>query len=242
MCAMELLSRMRVQRSSLGRFGAGDWGTGVLFTPQRLTPQLQPRALLGRGVFCLDRWLQERNGVFEYSRDNRCIFRIQRARVLERADLAGGSSIGPSEPILNLHLWNEHIPAIRDEGATLGWARRLSRAIDFSLKELARYLSEHPELDEIVAMRASMRLGREEKNRQLAYLSARYGFEDVVTRHRAASRPLHRLGENVLVLLLVLATNPMALRVSVLLRTQKVVYLPRAALHRRYGPPASQRQ
>jgi hypothetical protein len=239
---LELLSHIQVQCSSLGRFGVGNWGAGVLFAPQRLTPQLQPRALLGRGVFRLDRWLQERNGVFEYTRDNCCIFRIQHARALERVDLAGGSSISPGEHILNLHLWNEHIPAIRLEGATVGWARRLSRAIDFSLKELACYLGQHPELDEIVAMRAEMRLGREEKNRQLAYLSARYGFEDVVTRHPGASRPLHRLGENVLLLLLVMATNPVALRASVLLRTQKVVYLPRAVLHRRYGLPPSQRQ
>ncbi len=215
----------------------------VLFASERLTPQqLQPRALLERGVFRLDRWLQERHGVFEYTRDNRCIFRIQRATALERVDLAGGSSIRPGEPILNLHLWNEHIPAIRDDGATVGWARRLSRAIDLSLQELARYLSEHAELDEIVAMRADMRLRTEEKNRQLAYLSARYGFEDGVTHHQGESRPLHRLGENVLVLLLVMATNPMALRASVLMRAPKVVYLPRAELHRRYGPTPSERQ
>jgi hypothetical protein len=219
----------------------GDWGAAVLFASERLTPQ-QPRALLERGVFRLDRWLQERHGVFEYTRDNRCIFRIQRGTALERVDLASGSSIGRGEPILNLHLWNEHIPAIRDEGATVGWARRLSRAIDLSLQELARYLSEHPELDEIVAMRADMRLGTEEKNRQLAYLSARYGFEDAVTHHHGESRSLHRLGENVLVLLLVMATNPMALRASVLLRAQKVVYLPRAELHRRYGPTPCQRR
>ena len=49
------------------------------------------------------------------------------------------------------------------------------------------------------------------------------------------SGSLHRVGENILIFLLVLATNPVTAETPVLRRDHKLVYLSRAPLDRRYG-------
>jgi hypothetical protein len=46
------------------------------------------------------------------------------------------------------------------------------------------------------------------------------------------------MAENLFICLLVLATNPVALRAPVLRRHHKLVYLSRAVLETRYGPAA----
>ena len=210
----------------------------MLTLPQNTSQPTFPAYWLENAVFGLDRWLRRRQGVFEYTNDPGCIFRIQHIQATERLTLAGGARIEPGTPVLNLHLWNEHMPLIGPEGATIGWARSFSRAIQASLRQLARYLEEHAELDDIAALRADMRLGTAERGAQLLRLSARFGFEPPA----GAAPPgywhagaLHRFGENILIFLLLLATNPVAVGTPVLRRDHKLVYLPRAALERRYG-------
>ncbi len=69
-------------------------------------------------------------------------------------------------------------------------------------------------------------------------LSARYGFEPAAEPVPAGywhAGGLHRIGENILIFMLVLATNPVAAGPPVLRRDRKLVYLSRAALERRYG-------
>ena len=197
-----------------------------------------PGYWLENAVFGLDRWLRRRQGVFEYTDDPACIFRIQHARAEQPLALSGGARIEPGMPILNLHLWNEHIPLMGPEGATVGWAHHLSRAVPASLRQLAAYLDADPGLDDIAALRADMRLGPPEKSPQLVRLMGRYGFEPAAETVRAGywrSGSLHHLGENILIFLLLLATNPVAVGTPVLRRDHKLVYLSRAALVRRYG-------
>jgi hypothetical protein len=197
-----------------------------------------PTYWLENAVFGLDRWLQRRQGVFEYTDDPTCIFRIQRAQAEEDVTLSDGVRIEPGEPVLNLHLWNEHIPLMGPEGATVSWARHFSRALQTSLRLLADYLEDAPDLDGIAALRADMRLGTTAQSAQLARLSARYGFEPAATPISGGywhPGGLHRFGENILIFMLVLATNPVAAGSPVLRRDHKLVYLSRTALERRYG-------
>jgi hypothetical protein len=193
---------------------------------------------LESAVFGLDRWLRRRQGVFEYTGNPSCIFRIQRAQADECLTLSDGTEIAPGDTILNLHLWNEHMPPMGTDGATVSWARELCHRIEVSMLELARYLAECPELDDIKGVRGDMRLGTAEQSAQLARLAARYGFEaiaEAVGADNFSSGSLHRLGENILIFLLVLATNPVAVGAPVLRRDHKLVYLSRSALTRRYG-------
>lgn len=197
-----------------------------------------PGYWLENAVFGLDRWLRRRQGVFEYTDDPTCIFRIQRVQAGEPLTLSGGARIEPGMSVLNLHLWNEHIPLMGPEGATVGWARHLSRAVQSSLQQLAAYLDANPDLDDVAALRADMRLGTAEQGAQLVRLMGRYGFEpaaEVIRLGYWQSSSLHRYGENILIFLLILATNPVAVGTPVLRRDHKLVYLSRAALERRYG-------
>ena len=205
--------------------------------PQYSGQPVFPAYWLENAVFGLDRWLRRRQGVFEYTDDPACIFRIQRAQAEGPLALSSGAQIEPGMPILNLHLWNEHVPLMGPEGATLGWASHFSRAIQASLRQLAAYLADNSEFDDIAALRAGMRLGTAEQGAQLLRLTARYGFELAEANQGGYCRSsgLHSVGESILIFMLVLATNPVAVGTPVLRREHKLVYLSRPALERRYG-------
>jgi YkoP domain len=194
---------------------------------------LSSGALLEHAVYGLDRWLRRRQGVYEYTDNPVCLFRINRVEAEQSFTLADGSRIRLGDPILNLHLWNEQMPPMPADGPTVGWARQAHRAVDVSLRELAHWLPTQPGLDDITALRADMRLGTVAQCQQLVRIAARYGFES--TAFQAATGSLRQFGENILMYLLVLATNPAAIRADVLWRDHALVYLSRAALERRYG-------
>jgi hypothetical protein len=193
-----------------------------------------PDTPVRRAVLGLDRWLQHSLGVHEYTTDSRCLFRIQRARARANVALSDGTRIRAGEPLLNLHFWNEHVPAMGDQGATVAWARQVSRAIAISLNGLAEHLSARPDLGDIVALRADMRFGTADRSKQLARISARYGFAAALSGDGSGSGRLHDVGERALIFLLILATNPGSLRFNTFRRDHKVVYLSRATLERRY--------
>jgi len=223
--------------SAAESFGQGDdCGVTTLLSQQSSYFSIHT-ALFEQAVFGLDRWLRARQGVSEYSDNPLCLFRIQPAKADVALLLGDGTRIRPGATILNLHLWNEHIPPMGPEGATLKWARALARGIDLSLQELALHLRWTRALDDVVAVRADMRLGTAAQSAQLARIAARYGFEP------AGGPPgeqgsVHRLAENMFIMLLVLAANPAALRGPVLRRNHTLVYLSRLALQRRYAVTA----
>jgi hypothetical protein len=191
-------------------------------------------AWLERAVFTLDRWLRRREGVYEYSTDPRCLFRIGPVKADQDITLADGTEIRAGDPLLMLHLWNENMPAMGKNGPTVAWARQVSRAIDASLRELARYLHQRVELDDVAALYADMHLGSARQAAQLTRILARYGFEPAHDYEGGRVGALERVGKAVLIFLLVAATNPAALRSTILRRYHGRVFLSRAILERRY--------
>lgn len=189
--------------------------------------------LIEPAVFGLDRWLRQRQGVFEFTDHPRCLFRIQRAHAETEVVLADGTRLAPGDTILNLHLWNEHVPPIGPDGPTVLWGRALARGVDLSLRELARYLRWTRGFDDAAALRGDMRLGDANRSAQLARIAAYYGFESTSEGIESGTAG-HRLAENVFMMLLVLASNPAALRAPVLRRTHTPVYMPRVTLMQRY--------
>jgi len=188
-----------------------------------------------QAIFALDRWLRTRQGIYEYTQHAECLFRIQRARAPRSLSSCSGTRVRRGDSVLVLHLWNEHIPVMGQQGPTLAWARQTVRALDTSLRELATYLRLQHEYDSVRALCGDMCLGTAAQCEQLERIVARYGFEAVAGGTLASSGPLHRLGENILILMLALATNRATLRTAVLRRYRKPVILPRAALEQRYA-------
>ena len=150
--------------------------------------------------------------------------------------LSDGTHVRRGEPLINLHVWNEQFPCMGPGGPTLGWARQISRGLDLSLRELAGFLAKRREFDDVVVIRANLILSAANQARQVRRVMGRYGFEEIP----AGGPPsfcerLHRSGENILALLLIMAVNPAAEHGNVLRWDRAQVFLSRRMLHQRYG-------
>ena len=187
-----------------------------------------------RWILGLDRRLRHRYGIFEYTSHRECLLRAERCRAVEPIELGDGVRAQIGDPLLRLHLWNEHVPLIGVRGPSMSWARRIERGMALSLAELARYLEQNSERGVRVVC-AQMRLASVHQRRQLSRIFARFGFETVPGPADEQGHVLRHVGENILVVLLVLATNPVSLRTGVLRRGCVRVAISREALLRRYG-------
>jgi hypothetical protein len=192
-------------------------------------------AWVEHAVLSIDRRLRRRYGIYEYSTHAECLFRIERAQADQTLMLSDGTQVWFGDPILKLHLWNEHMPPIGPNGPSVAWGRQARRAAENSLRLLASYVRQMNELDDVVAVRADMRLGPASKHPQIARIMGRFGFEAVAGDAPAKMGTLRTIGTNIMMFMLVLATNPVALRGSVLLRGPQRLFLSRAALERRHG-------
>jgi hypothetical protein len=217
----------------LNTFGSGSLQLNALSQPDGSAQQEVTSNWIGQLVFGVDLWLRRRHNIVEYSNAPHCLFRIQRGFAEEHAVLSDATEVVPGDPVLCLHFWNEHIPAIGPSRVNLDWARRFSRALDESLYRLWTYLAAHHEFDDIEVIRGDMRFGSTGQEAQLARLSAHYGFEPIS--QPDPSSIIHRVGENVLILLLAMATNPRPRYRSIFRRDRQLVYLSRRILQQRYG-------
>src|SRR5215470_6162595 len=98
-------------------------------------------AVLERIVFGIDATLRRWNSVVEFTTDPTCILRIRVGRLERPLVLADGTSARAGERFIDLHLWNEQIPAMPKEGASIAWARQMH--LCFQLVAAARALSRH---------------------------------------------------------------------------------------------------
>ena len=193
-------------------------------------------SLLHRALFRVDRWLQKRQSVIEFTDHPECIFRIQIAQVPTQVTLANSFHAAPGDRFLKLHIWNEHIPPVPQQGATLSWARKMDRCVGTSLRELARWLTARRDLGDIAFVYGNAVFATSKQTRQLARISHRYGFEIASESSALPARFLHQLGENLLITFMVLALNPVALRSDSLWRTRVPLLMPRQVLLTRYRP------
>lgn len=196
-------------------------------------------SLVAELIFALDRRLRQRQGVFEYTANPACVFRLQISRCDRDRVLRDGTRLRAGQPFAQLHYWNEQMPPIPGSGPTIAWGRELNRRIRVSLMELARYLASRPDLADIEVVFGDVPSGVREKFGQIARIMAHYGFE-VIPEPEALSltQRLHRWGENVLISLIVFAQNAGALHRNTLRRVRVPIYLSRRALEEHFGEAA----
>jgi hypothetical protein len=99
----------------------------------------------------------------------------------------------------------------------------MTPAIDASLHEFTHCLVRQPELDDTAALRADMCIGTTEQSTRLIRIMVHYRFAAAVRQDAESMGAIHRLGGNFFMFLLVLATNPMALRTDVFRRDHALV-------------------
>lgn len=187
-------------------------------------------------VTAVDDRLRLRHGVFEYTRNPDCLFRIQIVTSNDDLILSDRVAVQAGDRLISLHVWNEQFPAFPKDRPTLAWARRVDRAFAISLRELEAYLARRPDLNDVVAICGNMGFSPPARSAQLARYVARFGFERVASPSSPSlRRQMHVLGENILISLMVLARNAAALRADTLWRDRTLVFLSRQTLHRRYG-------
>ena len=191
---------------------------------------------LDKIIFGLDRVLTRWQSVVEYTHDPTCILRITLGRLDQDFVLTDGTPGHAGERFIDLHLWNEHIPAMPKEGASIAWARQMSLCFQHSLRQLARYLASRPDLDDISLVRCTMMFASGERDDQMVRMIGRYGFELVPpTTTVTLGERARRLGENIMISLIVLTRNQAALRRDTLRRGRTRVFMSRKVLEQRYG-------
>ena len=191
-------------------------------------------------VRALDDRLRLRQGVFEYTGNPDCLFRIQVIAASDDLILSDGVAVRAGDRLINLH-WNEQFPRFPEDGPTLRWARRVNRNFEVSLRELAHFLAVRRDFDDVVAICGNMALGSAERSAQLARWVGGFGFERVATPNsQSLTQQLHRFGENILISMMILARNAAALRADTLRRDRLLVVSSRQKLQRRYGSARDQ--
>ncbi len=190
---------------------------------------------IARGALRIDDWLRRWNRVCEYSNDPRCIFRMQVDVARQDVALSDGTLLRRGDRLINIHVWNEHVPAAPPEGPTIGWARRWAGAMDASLRQLSEFLAKHREFDDVVAVRAYAAVATARTESQLSKIMEHCGFETIPDNRQISwAERLHRAGENVLGLLFVLAVTPAIAHTGILWRTRSESLISRRSLDQRY--------
>lgn len=173
----------------------------------------------------------------EFSANPTCIFRMNISHVEQAFALADRTRVRSGDRIVYLHLWNEQIPPVPRAGPTLSWARAFCGRLELSLRELAKYIQAHRDLDDVVAIGANFAQGTREQRTQLTNIMRRFGFAPLPDGESAcADGTLCRFGENILISVMVLAQNPVVLRADSLWRDRTPLFVSRSAFLDRYGP------
>lgn len=92
-----------------------------------------------------DRFLRWALGVFEFCNGPECLLRVRRV-TLSHPVVLDGQVFPPGSVVIELHLWNEHLPPLPPAGPTLSWAVQTQRRLKNSFRALARQMPGDPRL------------------------------------------------------------------------------------------------
>jgi hypothetical protein len=97
--------------------------------------------------------IRRMRGVREFVDDKLGLVRIAMLKSDRDVTLSDGTEVTKGEVIGELHLWNEHIPPMLDDGLHLAWALRAHSLLVRSLRLLVRHLPDHSEWSNVSALR-----------------------------------------------------------------------------------------
>ncbi|MGQ9467022.1 MAG: YkoP family protein [Anaerolineae bacterium] len=187
-------------------------------------------------VRAFDRFLCQATGVFEFCDDPECLVRLQGARAPHDLSLSDGTQVRAGAPVLMLHLWNEHLPHPAANGPDLQWAARVHRMLTHSLREVAQWMVEQPEGEQIEAVGGITVLALSTAGRPTP-LIRHLGF-DIFPYRRVLGR-FGEFWENFYTWAIMWTFNPLSLRGRSLFRLRRAeIWMSREAFLRRYknGP------
>lgn len=178
----------------------------------------------------VDAILRRRLGIVEFSDEPDCLIRISREIAPRTLTLPSGDVVPEGAPVLGIHLWNEHLPAIPNGGRTAAWGSLFARRMRRSLALLARYLETEPRYRDIAAITAAPtfpdRIGPLTLTRVCEY----FGWEIVPPEQRQHAGAIHTWLDSMLIWLLIWTFNPGGLRGHGLSHGRIEVWMTRARL------------
>lgn len=195
------------------------------------------RAIIRR----FDGLLRRALGVVEFCDDSQCLLRVQLARCPRHVHLSDGTQLLPGEPVLMLHLWNEHVPPMESAGPDLPWAIKVYRQLVPSLHRVATLVTTDPQWTSIRAVGGVTVLILLDGDSSSARLMERLGF-DIMPRPPGPLGSYGEFWENLYTWALMWAFNAPSLRHKHLLRLRRSeIWMSRQRLLERYGhrPPGT---
>jgi hypothetical protein len=185
-----------------------------------------------RIIRAFDGFLRRQIGVFEFAGDPDGILRGQFSAAPRELTIAG-SRIDAGSPILFIHVWNEHVPAIPPNGPDLAWAARTHDLLIAAFRKLALRLKTDPPYAGIEAIGGETVLTQDDAG-SINRLFVRLGFS-ILPYHK----PLGRFGEfweNFYTWWIMWAFNRASLRKRRLLKMRRSeIWIAREDFLRRYG-------
>lgn len=190
-------------------------------------------AVMVRGV---DALLRQHQHIHEFTADKECLFRISVGEARAGVQLSDGTVIRLGDPILELHLWNEHVPAMPAAGPSAAWANQMKRLIRRSLILTALYLEQERALAPIVALHGAPPFRSRLGTAQMVRAAKRFGFDLVEPSEPATWRSLvHEFFDGMLLWALLHAFNPSAQRPNGAARHRYHLWISRQQLLCRFG-------
>lgn len=91
-------------------------------------------------IIILDKIVSLCLGVKNFSDNPKCILRYRPIKIKEDKFLSNGEIIKKYSWVIELHLWNEHLPPIPKDGVDLEWGRKFYSLLINSFWELLNFL------------------------------------------------------------------------------------------------------
>lgn len=155
-----------------------------------------------------DQWLCRWMGVFTFCSDPECLIKLQ-VMSAPHTTMVEGVEIKRREPVLVIHLWNDHLPTSPKNEGDLAWAVQTQRMFRSSLRKAAEYIQSDPHLRSLRAVMGVTSLLRPPEKPGEWHPMQRFGFTVMLYKSR-----LGRFGEfweNFYAWLLANAYNPTSL-------------------------------
>jgi hypothetical protein len=131
---------------------------------------------------------------------------------------------------LQLHLWNEHVPAMPSVGPSASWANLMKRRMRHSLALVADHVER--ELGDVVAVHGEPPFGSRLGALQMMRTAERFGFDVLQPDGTDMRDRIHEIFDSVLLWGLIMAYNPAAARGKTLVRHRYQLWISRAKLLR----------
>ena len=157
----------------------------------------------------LDKVLRSTLGVFEFCDTPDCLLRV-RVTSAAHALLLADRTVSEGAPVLELHLWNEHMPPLPLDGHDLAWAAQTRRKLLTSFQTLAEQVPHDQRLTAVQAVGGISVLPLPDCDTGGKKLFQRLGFS--VSPYRSALGSFGEFWENLYTWWIMWAYNPATLR------------------------------